>query len=187
MRKWLAFCTIGGMALLIGIVIVSLNVHSASTPPAATGSASPSAACTPTPAVRRPTFTVDPAVRLTPYAQFTAVARYQATYPGDVHLPARTTDLAPQIAQKDKVEIYVRLPDCSYESYLMAWNQQTIDTFIGGLQVGRTVVAIVPPSSAMQRAPAGSPPASVALPPSNSSPLPFVPATPAFPLPTPPK
>lgn len=111
------------------------------------------AACTATPAIRAPTFTVSPAERSTPNAQVTAFARYEATYPGDVARPSKTTDLAPQIAQEDKQTVVIRHITCSYEYYLIAPDQQSFDTFVRGLPPGDTVVTIFAPGSVRGKRP----------------------------------
>lgn len=84
---------------------------------------SPNAACTPTPPVRHPTFTVGPGERATPNVVSTNIAVYQATYPGDHIVPARDTDLAPQVPFNDKASVVIRHADCSYEQFLVSKDQ----------------------------------------------------------------
>lgn len=98
----------------------------------------------PTPITRRPTFTISPNEINTPGAFNTAVARYQATYPGDVHIPTQTIDLAPQIPANGKWTYVVRHADCSY-AYVLVPNEQTA-TFLQQLPLGDTVISSIPPA-----------------------------------------
>lgn len=162
MRTKIAFV---GVALVsIALILVACNSQGnvTATPAGAAAAASVIAGCTPTPAVRPPTFTVAPAERNTPYAAITVIARYQATYPGDVVGPTRTTDLAPQVAQRDKVTIVVRHANCTYDYYYLTSDQ--IAGFRAALPPGDTIFASAPPESLMGQHPTLAPQPSGAAP-----------------------
>ena len=152
----------------------------------------PISACTPTPAVRVPTFTVGPGQQSTPGASLTAVARYQATYPGDVITASRVTDLEPQIPNTDKRVIVVRHLDCTYAYFRIATTQQAFDALVRTLSPGDSVVTIFDPESARGKRPSPNLPASLTpgvpydaqgRPITASAPPPAsIPPTPAFPL-----
>jgi hypothetical protein len=55
------------------------------------------------------------------------------------------TDLAPEVATRDKLEIVVQHPDGRRDYYFLA--PRTVDTFIDQLPAGDTVVNIIPPAS----------------------------------------
>ncbi len=138
----------GAVLVLIVLTACGARTFATATPPVGVAAAAtPVAACTPTPAVRHPTFTIGPDQRATPGAVSTEIVRYQATYPGDVFLPARTTDLDPQVPANEKQTVIVRHVDCTYEGYLMAGGR--VPSFQSNVPAGDTVVSISPlPSSA---------------------------------------
>lgn len=138
------FFVAGATFGVVALTACGARAFATTTPPVGVAAAAtPVAACTPTPVVRHPTFTIAPDQRVTPGALNTAIARYQATYPGDVHLPARTTDLEPQVAANNKQMVIVRHVDCTYEAYLMTGGK--IAAFTSGLPSGDSVVTIGPP------------------------------------------
>lgn len=140
------FFVAGATFGVVALTACGARAFATTTPPVGVAAAAtPVAACTPTPVVRHPTFTIAPDQRVTPGALNTAIARYQATYPGDVHLPARTTDLEPQVAANNKQMVIVRHVDCTYEAYLMTGGK--IAAFTSGLPSGDSVVTIGPPPS----------------------------------------
>ena len=154
----------GAALVLLSMTLVACNSQGnvTATPAGAAAAGTASAACTPTPAVRRPTLTIAPAERNTPNAAITAIARYQATYPGDVIGPTRTTDLAPQVPQRDKVTIVVRHANCTYDYYYLTADQ--IAGFRAGLPPGDTIFASAPPESLIGKHPPPAPQPSGAAP-----------------------
>jgi hypothetical protein len=104
--------------LLIAVLVACSHAGVVTAPPGNAGAAPAiQIGCTATPLTRRPTFTVAPSDILTPGAIGTTMARYHATYPGDVIGPTKTTDLAPQIPQEEKNTVIVRHDNCSYDYY----------------------------------------------------------------------
>jgi hypothetical protein len=143
MRKKIVLLS-GGVTLLVSILFIALSVQGAGTQSPSLTAGVP-AACTPTPAVRAPTFTIGPNERAIPGAANTVTRRYQATYPGDVHYPGKTSDLAPQVQQDDKYVLVVRHADCTYEDVFMTLDQ--IAAFKSNLPAGDTVVSGFEPRS----------------------------------------
>lgn len=139
--------------LLLGFTIVACSTGGVvTTTPGNTGAlATASAACTPTPLARHPTFTVAPNNRSTPGAFNTAIARYQATYPGDVIIPTQTVDLAPQIPSADKETLVVRHANCTYDYVLLP--SSDVASYQSTLPSGDTIVAQAPPESSFGKHP----------------------------------
>lgn len=145
MKKKVVLLLSGGIVLLLPVLFVAYEVRGAMSNTPTTPI--PNAACTPTPTVRHPTFTVGPNEGTVPNIVSTKIAAYQATYPGDHIVPAHTTDLAPQIARNDKSIVIIRHADCTYEEFLVAESQ--IPTFAGTyLKSGDSLYAQVPPPGA---------------------------------------
>jgi hypothetical protein len=63
-------------------------------------------------------------------------------------VPTRTTDLAPQLAERDKAEVVVRHPDGVHEAFLLAPDR--VSAFVGTLPPGDVVVVVGRPASMKQ-------------------------------------
>ncbi len=192
-RKYLLL--LGGVVSVLVAALVIISVHVQGITPVA--GVPPLAACTPTPAVRAPYPTLSPDEQKTPGIGQTAITRYQATHPGDVHNPKKVTDLAPQLAKGDKPEVIVRDPDCTYEGFLIAPDQPSYDSLIKSLPANTTAVSMLPAQNTLRHTvvpgpsgPAGTPGVFInhqGTPMTTIPTPPFpIPPTPNFPLPLPP-
>lgn len=144
--------------LTLALVVVSQSAHGAVS---FTGTVYPTrsgapASCTPTPAVRPPTFTIGPGEGAHVNIQSTKIVAYRDAYPGGVIIPARTTDLAPTAVSDEKYGAVVRHINCTYDKYLLLYDQ--LAAFENNLPPGDQVVAVLPPSSSLGHVPNTVPP-----------------------------
>lgn len=174
---------VGATLVLVSVILVACNSRgNVTATPAGAAAITASAACTPTPAVPHPTYTIGPSQQATPGIAITAVVLYQATYPGSGIAITQTLDLAPQIPTDDKWRYVIRHPDCTYE-YVLVPSDRT-STFGRDLPPGDTVVSGVPPASALgsgARVPLPKPPTGSqmpAIPPSTTARPPAPPVAP---------
>lgn len=138
----------GGSGVLVSVLLlISVHVQSVATSP----KIPPLVACTPTPAAPTPYPILSAEEQKTPGIGLTAIARYQATHPGDVHNPTQVTDLAPQIPKGQKPEVIVRDPNCSYEGFLIAPNQQAYDALATSLPTNDLIVSMLPAQDTLHR------------------------------------
>jgi hypothetical protein len=173
----------GGIGILVSaFLLISVHVQGISTSP----KIPPLAACTPTPAVRAPYPTLSAEEQKTPGIGLTAIAHYQATHPGDVHNPKQVTDLAPQLSKGQKPEVIVRDPDCTYEGFLIAPDQQAYNALATSLPTNHLIISMLPAPDSLRHTaipgltgPAGTPGVYINH---QGTPITIVP-TPSFPVP----
>lgn len=109
---------LGGMAVIsVVFVLISTQVHSVRSGPG--------------------DMTATPSGPVTP--------DYTALFAFPTMTDRAPTDLAPQVATSDKVEIIIRHRNGKLDSYLLSTDM--VDAFIGHLPAGDKVVDILPPAS----------------------------------------
>jgi len=81
----------------------------------------------------------------------------QARQGGNRIFISKRTDLAPTLAPEDKGTIFVLHPNCIYEEFAIAPDQETIDAFIGNLPATDVVVMTAPPQSIFGKYPPAAP------------------------------
>ncbi len=148
MRHKHAFLLCTFAFLSISATLVACGERATVTATPAGAAAASLSGCTPTPAVRSPTFTLPPGAQYTPGAVGTSIARYQLVHPGDVIDPTQIVDLDPQVPQNQKWQLFVQLPGCIYETVLTT--AAHMDNFKKTLTAGQTIVGVAPPQSAFE-------------------------------------
>jgi len=138
---------VGVAVVAVAVILVACNSRGTvtATPAGAAAAVTAPAACTPTPAVPYPTYTIGPSERSTPAIQLTKIAQYLVAYPGDLIVPAHTTDLYPQIPADKKNKLVVRHGNCTYDAYLLP--STAIAGFESSLPSGDVIVFDIGPSS----------------------------------------
>lgn len=126
-RKLLVVSSSAVTVLLVAVIAVTVR---SATPVIAPVNPTTTPACTPTPAIRLPP-TATPAVRSTISDAVGVVRGTEALPPGQVIVPARTTDRVPSLPTADKFSVTVRHVDCTYETFLLAGSD--VDPFIASL------------------------------------------------------
>ena len=116
--------------------------------PAEVGAALNASGCTPTPAVRAPTYTIPSKGQYTPGVVNTSIARYQTAHPGGAIVPSQTVDLDPQIAEDDKYHVVLQLPNCTYETVLVS--SARLASYVKNPPQGAIVLGVAPPLSALE-------------------------------------
>lgn len=166
-RKLLIVSSSAVTILLTAVIVVTVR---SAAPATSTVKPTITPACTPTPAVRLPP-TATPAVRSNISNTIGVVRGTETLPPGQVIVPARTTDRAPSLPKEDKYSVTVRHADCTYETFLFAGSD--VDTFIANLPPGDAVAFTAPAQSLMGKRAirpgtvAGTPPTTAAPNPST--------------------